>query len=598
MADHPGTTDPRTVATVFAFLPGRTSGVGVPFSKTPPNVAFIAKIPFDPQVSGTPADGGGGSGLSKIIADHVGDSTEKLTFSDIWFEHVHALPRSVIDFGNILSQEEQSYEIYNSFRGTSVQLVAINNNALPGTALPNVTPPLSIPASTSILDPATTDNSGGTSLGTFVKTKILALQDGLPIFDTTIEFDTDQNDVNLLVAGTRIVFLPMEYENNVKETLAFLTDIISSLDGKEQRIALRKQPRQIFEVEYKLTDNDRQRMQAVMMDWMDNQFGFPLYHEKVAVTSAISASATLYPITGGDDVDFRVGGLAVIITDANTFDVISILSITDTLITASDPSVNAYPAGTSIMPLRIARILRSIPGRRHTNNLEVFKVTFEVAENDTGALVGSTTPGFWSLYNSRVLFDDCNVISNDSMAEQFSRKIFRIDNKTGIVKQSSTWDLYKRTHQKGFVARNRSEIIQLRKVLLALRGRQKAFYIPTFIEDLEVKAQLTISTNTMDIERIDYERFIVSRRPKKIFRITFTDDTSLVRVIQSVLSVDSTTERLTLDTTWPATQAVSTIKRVEFYELVRLDSDEIVFVYPRIGLASVRTSIRAVFDDN
>ena len=200
-----------------------------------------------------------------------------------------------------------------------------------------------------MLDPTSTDNSGGVGLGTLVKTKVQALQDGLPIFDTTIEFDTDQNDVDILVAGTRIVFLPMEYETNVKETFAFLTDIIDALDGNEQRIDLRKQPRQTFEVEYKLDGNDRQRMQAVLMDWMDNQFGFPLYHEKVTLTSAVSASATSYPISGGDDVDFRDGGLAVIVTDANTFDVINIVTATDTTITAADPSINAYPASLTLV---------------------------------------------------------------------------------------------------------------------------------------------------------------------------------------------------------------------------------------------------------
>ena len=597
MVSRAGTLDTRIRADVFAFLPGLTGGIGVPFSATPSNFVFVDSVPFDPALFGARSAGGiGGAGTSPVV--HAGKTAGTLTFADHWYERVHALPKTKINFGNILSQKEEDYEIYSSFRETAVQLVDIVNNALPGVLLPNVTPPLSIPALTSILDPTTTDNSGGVSLGTLVKTKIQALIDGLPIFDTTVEFDTDQNDVNLLVSGIRIISIPMEYEVNVKETLSFLTDIITSAEGKEQRISLRKQPRQVFEVEYKLTTNDRQRMQAMLMDRMHGQFGFPLYHEQVALTSSVSIGTTNYPITGGDSVDFRIGGLAAIITDANTFDIISIVATTDTVITGSDPSINAYPAGTGIMPMRIVRMLRSVTGRRHTNKLEVFRITFEVTENDIGALAGSTTPGFWSLYNSRVLFDDCNVVNGDSLQEEYSRRIFRINNQTGIVKQDSTWDLYKRTHAKGFVARNRAEIIQLRKVLLALRGRQKAFYIPTFIEDLEVKAQLTISTNTMDIERIDYERFVVSRRPKKIFRITFTDDTSLVRVIQSVVSVGDTTERLTLDTTWIATRPVSEIKRIEFYELVRFDSDSIVLTYPRIGLASVVTQVRAVFDDN
>lgn len=588
-----GTTDPLIRPDVFAHLPGRTVGLGWPFTQG--NYPFVA-VPLSTSLAGA-ATAGGGSGASKSTGTQAGTTDQDVTYGSFWFGHVHALPRSKIDFGNIITQVDKPYEVYNAFRDTDVALSSVTNNALPGTELPSVSPPLVIRRQTSMLDSSTTDNSGGTGLGTLVQTSVRALADGLPTFDTNIIFVTDQNDPQILVTGTRIILIPQEYEADAKETLAFLTDIISSLDGKEQRIALRKQPRQLFEVLYKLNGNDRQRMQALLMDWMDNVFGFPLWHEQLRLTSGVSAGATTYPVSGASDVDLRVGGLAVVITDANTFDVINISALSDTQITAADPSVNAYAAGTRIMPLRIARIRRAIPSGRPPYTLETYRITFEVSDNDTGALTGSTTPGFWSLYNSRVLFDDCNVMDG-SMSQEFQRRVYVLDNLTGIVDQTSTWDRYKRTHAKGFVARSRAEIIQLRKVLLALRGRQTAFYIPTFIEDLEVKATLSSGSSTMDIENIGYERFIMTRLPKTIFRITFTDGTSLVRIVQSVANVDATTERLTLDTTWPATRTVSEISRVEFYELVRFATDAFVLTYPRMGLATMQAQVSAAFDDN
>lgn len=541
------------------------------------------------------------------VGTDAGDATP-VTNSDaispmgsLFWERMHILPRVKIDFGNIITQKQDTYELYNAHRVDDKTLTTITNNATPGVTLPDESTPEVAEAQSSMLDSTTTDNCGDAFvLGTMVLRDIIAETNGLPIFDTNIVFDfAGTNDPELLVAGSRLVLIPFEYEAPTKETLAFLTDIITSLDGQEQRIALRKQPRQVFEVTYLLTENDRQRMQALLMEWTNNLFGFPLWHEQTRTTAAVSAGATQYAITGGDDIDFRVGGLAVVFTDNNTFDVITISAKTDTLITASDPSVNAYPAGTKLMPLRTARILGAVPGSRAINNLERFKVQFEVSDNDTGALTGDTTPGFWSTYNSRVLFDDCNVIRPGAeMRERYSRRIYRIDNATGVVDVSSTWDRNKREHQKGFMLRNRADIITFRKLMLALRGRQKAFYIPTFIEDLTVKADLVISTDTMDIERIEYERFIQSRLPKGIFRITFTDGTSLVRIVQSAAGVDATTERLTLDTTWPAGRTVDEIQRVQFYELCRFDSDNVTMIYPRIGLAECVMPVKQVFDDN
>jgi hypothetical protein len=529
-----------------------------------------------------------------VVPTFFGDHPTSLTD---WWEKVHVLPRTEIAFGNIITQKQEDYELYSAYREVSITLDSITNNALPGVSLPDESTPEVVPRQTSMLDAATTDNLSDTlELGTMVKREVVAAQNGLPVFDTTLDFSFDSgDDPQLFISGTRIVLMPMAYEAPVKETLAFLTDIITALSGKEQRIALRKQPRQIFEVIYRLTTNERQRMQALIMDWTDNVFGFPVHEEALTLTAAVSAGATVYPVTGADEVDLRVGGLAVVITDANTFDVITIDSLTATTITATDASLNAYPKDTLIMPLRAATVLKSIAGARALNNLETFKIIFEVVDNDTGALTGSTAA--YSTYNGRVLFDDCNVVSGE-MAEEYRRRIYRIDNKTGVVARSSTWDRNKRHHQKGFVLRSRLETLNFRRVLISLAGRQKAFYIPTFIEDLEVKANLTIGTSTMDIENIEYERFIQSREPKIIFRITFTDGTSLVRIVQSVANVDATTERLTLDTTWPANRTVAEISRVQFYELSRFGADNFVINHPRPGLASCQQPVVQVFDDN
>ena len=594
MASYAGATDTGVRADVFGFLPGRTVGFGIPFHIN--NFPFVDMVPEE-DLSGT-VTADGGSSASKVIASHDGNADDVVTFADAWFERVHVLPRTKFEFGNIITLIEDEYELFSAYRNQDTTLTVITNNALPGVDLPGVSAPVVVPQMTSILDATTTDNSAGTGLGTIVLTKIQALADGLPLFDTTIDFSFSTGDApQLFLSGQRIVLLPTEYEAPCKETLAFLTDVIESIDGVEQRLALRTNPRQVFEVTYRLDTDERQRMQAMMMDWQGKTFGFPLWHEKVLTTAAVSASNTVYPITGGDDVDFRVGGTAVIITDELTFDVITIDAKTDTSITASSGSVNGYAAGSTIMPMRAAIVQRAISGKRHPNNLEDFQVTFQVTDNDTGALAGDTTPGFWSLYDSRVLFDDCNV-TDGGMQESFFTRVYRVDGHTGIVTQDVAWGKNKRSSDKGFVARNRAEIIQLRKVMLALRGRQKSFWLPTFIEDVEPVASLASGAATMDIQSLGYVRFIQDRNPKKVMRITFNNgDPDLVRVVQSSATVSTTVERLTLDTTWPATYATSEIDRIQFYELVRFNSDNVNIIYPRIGLAELVMPVRTVFDE-
>ncbi len=517
-----------------------------------------------------------------------------------WFEAIHLLPKVKIEFGNIITLVEQTYEIYNAFRRTPETESAIVNNVAPGVVLPDNTPPEILPPQTSLLDPSTTGQTTS-ALGTIVPSKVQAEQDGLPTFDSDIifQFLPVANDVTLLLSGSRIALLPFIYEFGTKESLSFLTNVIPSLTGKRQAISVRKQPRQSFQVEYSLEAEDRQEMHAILFDQMGSNFGFPVLDEGLTLTADALANATTFDVSGADEVDIRVGGLCALITDRRVFDVISIDSVTATLITSSNPAINAYPEGTILVPVRTAIIPHRVSLKQFLQH-ETFKITFDVLDNDTGALTGDVTPGFWSTYGSpaRVLFDDCNVINRDSMAGSLSRRIYRIDGGTGVQEITSLWDRNKRQGRKGFHARNRQEIFALRKLFIGLRGRQKAFYLPTFIDEITLNASLSIGSNLMDIEAIGYTRFAQSRAPFNLFRITFTDDTELIRVVQSSAIVTNLVERLTLDTTWPANRALNEISRIEWFELMQFDSDTMVMVRSEPAQVRVEMPVVRVFDDN
>lgn len=603
---RPGLSGEANFALASLQFLGRTQGLGFPFAQGESGNLFSGGSPSLQDLRTTTA-GALGPRTNVTIAgttstpaarfSAAADYSDRVVYNQDWFERVHLLPKTEVAFGNIITLEQADYELFSAYRVATVTWTSATfNNLLPGVELSGLSLPIARGPLASWLDPTSTPNSAGTGLGTLVRYKVSATETGRPVFDGSIDFAFSSGDeLALEVSGTRIIFLPFEYESPVVETLAFLTDIIESLNGREQRIALRQHPRQVFRVEYALDAEERQRMQVTLVDWMDRTFGFPLWHEAVKLTAAVSAGATVYQVANADDCDFRVGGLAVVVTDADVFDVLTIVSVTATTVTAADASVNGYPKGARLMPLRLARITGAVSGRRFVRNLETFQVEFEVTDNATGALTGSTSG--WSSYNGRVLLDDCNVVNGSEIGHQFNRRMYVIDNQTGTVNVRSPWDRSKRSHQKGFVARSRAEVLKLRRLLLSLRGRQKAFYIPTFIEDLTPVATLTIGTSTLDIRNIEYARFAQSRDPKNLFRITFTDGSTLIREITAAVKISGTVERLTLDTTWPATRPVAEVARIEFYELVRFDTDQFTLTYPRVGLASVQAPVRAVFDD-
>ncbi len=535
----------------------------------------------------------------------------KLNVGEDWFEKIHIYPQGTvlnpgflqdrkIQFGQILAQQDQEYEIYNAFRKSTATLTGITKSAVsPGIETPNVAVLDTVGPQTALLGPGTTFNVDlTTGLGTPVRVNLRALQDGLSRFDGPVTFTFDIASTELTTSGARIAIITSNYDFPYSEDMEFLTDIIPATGGKEQRLSVRKQDRERYNTIFRLDGVERQRMNALLFDWHYQGFGLPLFHEAVQMTAASLVGANQFQIAGGDATDFRVGGLALVITDEFTFDVVEISAVTDTLLTITGTAVNAYPAGTDIAPVRTCRIVSQLRTILHKfNDLEEFRIVFESTDNDTGRAPASSTAFISSTYLGKILLDDCNIVGL-TMTTAMDRNITVLDNKTGAVSQNSPWDRDKRGSSKGFLAQGKQAIQDLKALIRSVRGRQVSFYLPTFTNDLTAGSTLVFSANIIDIENIDYTRFVRDRDPMATFRITFTDGTSLVRVITASNDhpTDPTLERLTLDTTWPVSRPVSDIERIQFYELVRFNTDRFRIIYDRVGLARLTAPVKVVFD--
>jgi len=452
---------------------------------------------------------------------------------------------------------------------------------------------------TSMLDSTSTYNFNlTTGLGTPVLRSVTAAQDGLTRFDGPITFGFDVQTTAFTVSGARVAMILPNYSLPFAETMSFLTDIIPGSDGREQRIAVRKQARETFHCRFELDGLERQQMQAILFEWHNQTFGLPLRHLQVRTTADAALGANQFQITGGDDADFRVGGLALAYTDYFTYDIVEISAATDTLITISGVTTHAFPKGTQLAPVRTCRIKGQVTTRQTKyGGLETFIINFESTDNDTGTPAGSTTAWNSNTYDSKILLDDCNI-QGLRMTTLLERDIVVLDNATGKVTQSSAWEKDKRRSSKGFFMTSREAIGQVKALLRAVHGKQVSFWLPTFTDDLTVGDDLAIGSTNFDIEHIGYTRFIQSRESKKTFRITFTDGTSLEREVQSSADhpSDSTLERLTVDTSWPANRTVAEVESVMFYEKVRFDTDEFRFVYDRDGKAKLKAPVKVVFD--
>lgn len=586
MADYVGVADSRAGTLEFGRLPGFTTG------RTQSGPApVVADVGYSTSNAGAWA-AGGATGVVAAEDDHVGVFDERAAMGSLWFEAMHILPREEIDFGNIITTVDESFEVFNAYRKSQRILSAIVNGASPGVEFPDG------PAVLDTLQPFESFlNSTSTALSP-VQQIIRATADGLPVFDNTVtfQFDGGANSVFLSVKGSRVVFFSPEYEAPVREIHSFKTDVIPGISGKQQRIALRKYPRVTYQVRCLVEGSERQRLINFLYGWQGNGFGLPIWTDQVKATAAIAIGSSSISVTSTDDCDFREGGKLVIYDDAQTYDVLEIDTVSTNTITLASLTVGEYPVGVRVAPVRDVVLVSSVTSRKSKMGLEEFSLIFQVTDNETGAPTASSSA--WSTYNSRILFDDCNLVDDAGVPGRFTHKVRIIDNETGAIYLSSSWAHGQSSSEKGFMANSRSSIMALRRLLLATRGGQKAFYLPTFTDELEVVANLVSGAATLDIDHVLYSRLANAGPQRNILKITFTDGTSLVRVVSSATEISSTVERLTLDDTWPANRTSEEVERVQFYELVRFDTDDFAIDHERIGLARMRAPTVTVLDDD
>lgn len=502
------------------------------------------------------------------------ESAENRTIGDYWFELLHVIPRS-IDFGNILSTIQVTLDVYNAYRYETRVLEDVTNDAGEGTEiidLPSL--PVDLPPQTSLL---------------------LTLQvspSGTPSFDTTLDFDTDASYLlQIPITGTRIVMFPFIPETGIVETLEFLTDRLESMDGSDQRVSLRYAPRQAFDLEFKqVGSQQRTALELLMFDWQSRVFGLPIWTETTFLTGAVAVNDTVINVADTEFSDFRVGGLAIIFESETKFDALEVTGVGATTLTFGSPIQNAYAPAVKVMPL--LPVITSDPARvgNYANNVADFAIRFRSVSNTRDI----SDIGSWPTLDSKIILDEPNLIQG-TLDGSISRRLTIIDNQTGIFSQTSDWGNARLTSVKTFFTSSRETLWATKQLIFALRGRQTSFYLPTFKDDLTLAAFYNSGSSTMVIQRVGFARYGIQRNPFAAIRITLTNGTQFDRLIINSSEIDATTELIELNASIGQDIAVAQVQRIEFLQLVCLDSDVIEIEHDhKQGEATISIPVRTL----
>lgn len=548
---------------------------------------YLPALPFpeafvdDPMVLAAPITGIGSdvhSDDAETTVSFAGSLGNASTPGLDFYERFHVVPRS-IDAGNILSTTLISLEVFSAFRSLSQFWTAFDNNAGDGVTL------LGAPTLPILVLP----------MAGFLLTVQITL-DGPAVVDATLDFSfSGVADISVPITFQRVILLSFPPEQPYDEELEWLTDILGHVDDTEQRVGVRKNPRQFFSWDFLLEDGvERSRFENVLFDWQSRQFGIPIWHEATPLNAAVvGGSTTTITVVSTADADYRDGGLVMIYESQTKYDVLNLVSHTSTTLVVENPPGNSYtPLADLVLvaPLRLG-IATAPRGTRYRTGVDRFRARFRVKDNDANLADASA----YATFNSKILLDDPNFVEQ-TMGESYDQPLVVFDGKSGLTEEWSRPDRHRRTSQKGFVGNGKASLWQRRKLLYSLDGRRVSFYLPTFSSDLVPTGTMTSGASTLAVSNVGYTNFVRARQPKNVIRVVPVSGAAFLRTILSSTAPSSTTENITISGTWPSTLTPAQILRIEFVEKVRLASDTVRIQHRRGGAWRIATPVVTVLE--
>lgn len=285
------------------------------------------------------------------------------------------------------------------------------------------------------------------------------------------------------------------WKGGILERLEWLTDVLTSSSGAEQRRSLRLSPRRSLEVTINPTQNERSFVDLLLHRQGSSDWLFPIWFDKARLSASVSAADERIEF----DNTYRehgVGGLAILYKDAWTWEVVSIGGQDATGLDLDVPLDADWPKGTAVYPLRRARLQNETELRALSSRVgeSVLLWTMVEANEYFAVMPGNHFEGMPVLVEAPNRSSDITT-NHTRLAEDR-------DNQTGIPYRVDPTGRAFQVQSHSFMRHGRQAQSEFRSMLYWLRGRQRAVWIPSYNEDFVTSRAAANGALNLDIQKI------------------------------------------------------------------------------------------------
>ncbi|WP_163836878.1 hypothetical protein [Spartinivicinus ruber] len=474
-----------------------------------------------------------------------------------FYYRIHVKPAH-ISLGNLLSEQTRNVEVWNAYL-TPKKLASVVESGTEGLALAQ---PVTAPT-----------QFGG------LEARLYTLNisvNGPPVVNAEFTFNFETGPTKLVVTGKRVVVWPFAPQANVSEVLEWKTDILQAYEG-EQRLALRPAPRQKFSYNYLLDGNQFSRAKAIATQWGHRVYGVPVWTNLAFIGPLASGVSEITVNTTA--ADYRADDVILVWDNDEYYEAVETTEVSPSKIglklPLSKPYQNAY-----VMPLRFGRTYSGAKFTRDASDITESNVSFSVTENIN--LAASNFPKYRDI---DVLTDRSVIVS--SLDENIIRDVEVIDNSTGtiIVDTKTNYPLHKQ--KINWHTTSKAELWRVKQWIYSRQGKQKAFWLPSWGQDLTLTEVMAAQSGAFIVRPIGYPLYYGI---KDVMLITKSGEIFYRRVLGGSVNDDGN-EVLSIDKALGATVYPTDVEILCFMSLVRFDADRVQISHTQAGNAKISIAV-------
>lgn len=388
---------------------------------------------------------------------------------------------------------------------------------------------------------------------------------------------------------TYVWFPQPRLETPNTERLEWLTDVLPSYNGKEQRVRMRTHPRRQFEVAH-LAESSQRRVQLenALVAAQADVLHLPIWPDVSLLGADLTAGATSIPVATASK-DYAVGGLVVLISGGQA-EVATISTVNADSLDVS-ALVTDWPAGAFVAPAVTARVLGSVSTNNPWPAVLNARVRFlcETEYAITPASESADYRGYPVLVPDHAWTFEGNT--------DFKRKLAEFDPKTGLRHTLDMSHVEQASRQYKVLLSSRAAIAAFRSWLAARAGRLNPVWMASAQPDLTITAAVGSADTDISIQAVGYVGLGAAPVGRRDIVIETVAGQRYYRRIVSAYSVSAAVEHLVLDTALGVSLAPADIARVSFMRLSRLAADAVEIAHHWGGAAVASLTMDSLRDD-